>query len=363
MSGANPDAARFRHIVRQLQADKQDNPYDWNEPYDVREIERAGDIVFVDAYTTVTGADDRSSHYDISLREALHNWEVKHGVNKSLETQRKVPNTVKLFLNFLEVQDVSLQSVSRRDVYDFIEYLAQHYAKNTVSGHISRLKVVWELAKDRCDVTGDNPFHGHKMDGTSETKKYELFTPSELQALNKSLDEASKDRKLIFLLGLYTGARLSEICNIKAGNIMQAGDHYYYHIEKGKTKDATRNVPIPPELVADTLALREGLADDDLLFSVDSKTYSRWFSVLKSSLVDDSRKVFHSLRVGFSTALKRCDVHERYAAEILGHKRGETMSYGYYAKENEVHKLASEAAKAFSYIKFAWLTDKREEGR
>lgn len=356
LSGANPDAARFRHIVRQLQADKQDNPYDWNEPYDVREIERAGDTVFVDAYTTVTGANDSSSHYDISLREALHNWQVKHGINKSKETQRKVPNTVKLFLNFLEVQDVSLQSVSRRDVYDFIEYLAQHYAKNTVSGHISRLKVVWQLAKDRCDVTGDNPFHGHKMDGTSETNKYQIFTPSELREIYDLVTNDTNERRLIFMLALFTGARISEICSLKVANVMKAGDCYYYHIEKGKNKSATRNVPIPANLADDLLALCDSREPDELLFSLDGKAYSRWFSLTKSKVVGDQQKAFHSLRVGFATALKRCDVPERYAAEILGHSRGETMSYGYYAKENEIEKLSGEAQKAVDYIASNWLT-------
>lgn len=356
LSGANPDAARFRHFVRQLQADKQDSPDDWDAPYDIRQIERTGDTVFVDAYTTVSGANDKSLFYDITLREALHNWQEKYGINKSRETQRKVPQTVKLFLNFQEAQDISLQSISRRDVYDFIEYLAQLYSKNTVSGHISRLKVVWQLAKDRCDVLGDNPFHGHKMDGTSETIKYELFTPDELKALNKAMDDVSREKRLIFQLALYTGARLSEICGIRARNVLNAGKNYYYHIEKGKTKDATRNVPLPSELVADILAVREGLADDALLFSLDNKTYSRWFSKFKSAFVDNNRKVFHSLRVGFSTALKRCDVAERYAAEILGHKRGETMSYGYYAKENEIERLSLETRKAVEYILRNWLT-------
>ena len=158
------------------------------------------------------------------------------------------------------------------------------------------------------------------------------------------------------MLALFTGARISEICSLKVGNVMKAGGCYYYHIEKGKNKSATRNVPIPSSLADDVLALCGSREPDALLFSLDGKAYSRWFSLTKSKVVDDKQKAFHSLRVGFATALKRCDVPERYAAEILGHSRGETMSYGYYAKENEIEKLSGEAQKAVDYISSNWLT-------
>ena len=213
------------------------------------------------------------------------------------------------------------------------------------------------MAKDRSDVTGDNPFKGHEIYGTHDTEKYQMLEPDELQRLAKAVSSQSLEERLIFLLGLYTGARCGEICKLRVGDVMRKGDYLYYYIDKGKTNAATRNVPIPEHLHGYIETISKDRDEDESLFGLSEKDYGRTFSKLKLKTLGKSKgKAFHSLRVGFITALKRCDVRELHAAEICGHaKRGNTMSYGYYAKENEIKVLAEQCAKAVDYISKNWL--------
>ncbi len=59
---------------------------------------------------------------------------------------------------------------------------------------------------------------------------------------------------------------------------------------------------------------------------------TRWFSRIKiENISTDPAKCFHSFQVMFSTAMQRAEVIELKASTILGRKRGNTMTYGYYS--------------------------------
>jgi hypothetical protein len=58
-----------------------------------------------------------------------------------------------------------------------------------------------------------------------------------------------------------------------------------------------------------------------------------------------------------ATAFSRAGIDELTAAFILGHKGGRTMSYGYYAKADELHNLIEAVERAVDIIKRDWLTN------
>jgi integrase len=119
---------------------------------------------------------------------------------------------------------------------------------------------------------------------------------------------------------------------LQVKHVISEGDIYAIYIEKGKTDAATRVVPLTSELGGRLEVLAESKGDDDLLFEFDGKAISRWFSRLKIAHIStDTTKSLHSFRVMFSTAMQRAEVIELKAAAILGHKRGNTMTYGYYS--------------------------------
>ncbi len=84
----------------------------------------------------------------------------------------------------------------------------------------------------------------------------------------------------------------------------------------------------------------ENKEDDDFVIGIGSKTASRTFSNFKTKHVTtDGLKTFHSFRHMYITAMERAGVEENITAQIVGHERGKTMSYGYYSKGHELKKL------------------------
>lgn len=351
----NEDAKRFRNLVRELEAERQINS-DWDMPfYPDRLIERK-DFATLHAYETVKGKRNHSHLYAFTLKEAYADWLIRHGKNKTDETQRKVKQTLKEYLNFLDVDDFPIKEVTRRSAYEFLHHIEASKARTTCQAFMSRLKSLWEHAKDLGEVEGDNPFVGHNYTAQGEVKKKQMFEPTELRQLAEIMSLQSPTKRLYFFLALNTGCRLSELGNLRKKHLLEKAGVDYVFIEKGKTSSATRNVPIPTELAAELHKLAENIDDEHPLLGLQGKAYGRWFSVLKNKhITKDSTKSFHSFRGMFITALKRCDVPEYIAAEIVGHERGSTMSYGYYAKDNEIQKLYEHSKKAVEYIKREWL--------
>jgi hypothetical protein len=60
--------------------------------------------------------------------------------------------------------------------------------------------------------------------------------------------------------------------------------------------------------------------------------------------------------VRVATAFSRAGIDELTAAFILGHKGGKTMSYGYYAKADELYRLKDAVENSVKIAKCDWLT-------
>lgn len=351
----NDNAKRFRDLVREMKQEKQINP-DWDAWIDTDRLKARKDFVTLEAFETVNGKRDHSGLYAFSFREALAEWFKGLGLNKTKDTHIKMKQSVELFLEFHDVGDLPINQITRRMVYDFLKDLEQRKAKTTCQAHLSRLKMVWKHAKDLGEIEGDNPFSEHTYQGESEENKYQMFDSAELKKIITLMKDQSANYQLLVKLGIFTGCRISELCNVTKQNLIKLNGISYIFIEKGKTNSATRNVPLPDELAAELWREAEQLADDDPLLGLTGKAASRWFSNFKTSnITKDKTKAFHSFRVMFITALKRSDVSEYMSAEIVGHERGKTMSYGYYAKDSEIHKLHECTERAVAYIKTNWL--------
>jgi integrase len=351
----NPEAQKFRQLVREMSEAKKIS-IDWDAWIDTKELEDRNDQVTLDAYRTVNGKQDHSAFYAFSLRDALAEWFKGQGFNKTKETQNKTKQSVELFLEYHDLGDISISQITRRMAYDFLRDIELRNAKTTCQAHLSRLKMVWKHAKDLGEVEGDNPFAEHTYTGQSEDNKYQMFNSSELQKILALIAEQPAQYELLVKLGIFTGCRISELCDIKKRNLIKLGDISYVYIEKGKTSSATRNVPLHDEIAQQLWRLAEQLSDDDPILGLTGKSASRWFSNFKTNkITTDRTKAFHSFRVMFITALKRSDVSEYLSAEIVGHERGRTMSYGYYAKDSEIHRLYECTQSAVDYIKRNWI--------
>ncbi|WMN87124.1 site-specific integrase [Vibrio parahaemolyticus] len=256
-------------------------------------------------------------------------YTLKEGLNSRLarenkltsETVGKLTNSVERFLLFLKVPDVPLREIHKKQVVEYVEHLGLQYAHGTISAHLSRLKSVWVHAYKLGEVdTQTSPFCYHDLSkylGDESTKK-QLFSSCQLKQILQDSPDSVKD---LVRLGLFTGARIGDLC--KAYEEIIDGVRCMV-IKTGKTKAARRIVPLPSRL-----------HDISLPLGLEVKAAGRIFSRFKvASITNDRSRSFHSLRVHFISAAQRAHASEFNVAKAVGHKSGHTMSYGYYAREN-----------------------------
>ncbi|MGR3980098.1 tyrosine-type recombinase/integrase [Pseudoalteromonas sp. 1181_04] len=330
----SPDIGRqkFLEYVQEMNDRKEIDPVYWDEPYDVDKAETDGNIELIHAYTTVNGRKDQRHRYGIQLKESLVNWGNQRRKDISLDSINKAKKSVDGFLKHLGLYDIQLEDITKRHVNGYIEVLLTKYSTSTTRGYISRLRSIWNYCEQLSQVTTACPFDNHSFAGGTETIKKKSFTLQEINLIKEHISEEESTKQLLVKLAAFTGCRISELCNLQVKHLINEGDIDAIYIEKGKTDAATRIVPLTTELGERVREIAGSKDGDELLLELDGRSMSRWFSRIKTAHISkDTAKSFHSFRVMFSTAMQRAEVSELKAAAILGHKRGITMTYGYYS--------------------------------
>lgn len=201
----------------------------------------------------------------------------------------------------------------------------------------------------------------------------DIFTTEHLNTMFQSpgyLDD-SFDKPFKFwlpILGLYTGARLNELCQLRLEDIQDIDGIYSFVLQEDtgdksisiKSGAGHRMVPIHP-FVADGLNLK-GYVDHlrakgetrlfpELPYQNDNYGHkaSKWFSTFRHGCGLDSPKlVFHSFRHTLTDNLKQQLITETLIDELTGHTlQGETM--GRYGKKYRVDVLYNEAVLKVDY--------------
>ena len=207
----------------------------------------------------------------------------------------------------------------------------------------------------------------------------DIFTPNDLKRLFHSpgyKDDIFKKPYRFWLpvLGLYTGARLNELCQLRLDDIQTIDGIYAFVLneeEDGVTslKDKTisvksasgqRQVPIHP-FIANDLNL-EGYVEfmrskgetrlfPELPFINENYGHevSKWFGTYRRSVgVDSPKQNFHSFRHTLTDNLKQRLVPESLADELTGHV-STGISYGRYGKAYTLDVLYNEAVLKLDY--------------
>jgi integrase len=151
----------------------------------------------------------------------------------------------------------------------------------------------------------------------------------------------------LVLLGLFTGARLEELCQLAVADVrvelgVQVIDIHARNGNKLKNKSCARLVPLHPAIVsAGFLDYVAGLPATGKVFPglKLSKTRAKYSKAVGQAFVRLRRRLgltrkgltFHSLRHNVGQALDRASVRESDAARVLGHKHRE-VTFGVYSK-------------------------------
>nr|WP_277347618.1 site-specific integrase [Desulfovibrio piger] len=171
----------------------------------------------------------------------------------------------------------------------------------------------------------------------------EAFTQEDITLLfsPKTFTESSVKHPSFYwapLIGLYTGMRLEEICQLHCSDIRQEQNIWYidintdHHDKRLKNRNAFRKIPIHNDLLAYGFIKyvdKMKLNGQERLFPELRKTekcpkYGHMVSNFFSRYIErcgiTGKKSFHSLRHTFSDFFKRLNLHTDVFRQIFGHE-------------------------------------------
>jgi integrase len=247
-------------------------------------------------------------------------------------------------------------------------------SNKTRNKHLGTMSTVFEWAM-RHGYTDKNYAKGLTVAAQDEQTR-EIFTKEDLQKIISSDEyrrvKGKQFKKHAFfwvpLISMYTGARLSEICQLKVSDICEEEGIWYFAfcsdgMEVAKTKAAIRNVPVHEILIKFGLLnyLKfQKRRNEMLLFSELTKhskngygaQVSKWFNRylirvgVKDAEKDTNKKVFHSFRHTVIHHLQQKGVDEKRIKVMVGH---ETDELSYYQHEIGLKVLADEVVEKIDY--------------
>jgi integrase len=146
----------------------------------------------------------------------------------------------------------------------------------------------------------------------------------------------------LMILGLYTGARINELCQlrlidfikVKGVDVISVADEDEEGKVRAKNGNARRRVPIHSELIRLGLLRwvksRRAVGGTNLFDEIKpgrdghGQDPSKWFGRYRKrcGILETQSKVFHSFRSGFISQLMNADVSGPKIAGIVGHEIG-----------------------------------------
>ncbi|WP_454741367.1 DUF6538 domain-containing protein [Cupriavidus necator] len=197
-----------------------------------------------------------------------------------------------------------------------------------------------------------NPFAGMKYETKAVRKATatvrDAFTVDELNVLFASPVFVQGQRPAkgggeaaywLPLLGLFTGARLEDLCRLELGDVVERDGVWCLHLHDSKREQrlgvpaVLRYVPLHAELLRCgfllyVAAARQARGATGFLFAdlhtnqygQRSAVYSNWFNPYLDSVgLDDPRLVFHSLRHTFQHFSELSGSNDATIDELIGH--------------------------------------------
>jgi integrase len=312
-------------------------------------------------------------------KEILDRWATERGVvPKGKDTHRAVAEWF-----YARTERKPVERITRQDVLAFKDkLLAEGQTVSNTNMKLSRLRTLLGWAYQN-DLAPANVAEGIsvKVADSGKTKRLP-FALDELNAIFSSPVYAKGDRPKrgkgeaaywLPLLGLFTGARLEEIGQLRVFDVqrreypdqdgtMLAG--WFLHItedtdERGqsnriKNAASERLVPLHPELERlGFITYVEGLKDQqgrvfpDLVPNVYGRLTAKWGEWFGPYLrnvcgVTDKRKVFHSFRHTFKDYTRRAKMPEGIQRQLMGHAGKDVADD--YGSGYDLHSLAEAMA-------------------
>ena len=292
-------------------------------------------------------------------------------INYNTEVARK---NVKYYLvwlkRFLQATGKDFRYLTQQDIIRFRRWIGQQKGRNNKPLSAKTIRQLLSFIKSFYDFLEslgyNNPFkelptvmRKKLVPRVKSDKVPREFNDDELKAIFEYLKKANQDVLLACLISYATGARLNEVLNLKAEDVIVRGDKVLIIIRAGKgLRERISIVGVPVrngngEVLSDTLAMLNKLAKGMLLERVkkvkkgylfgDEVKRNRVRKNIQQTLYRLSRRLgievhFHNFRSNWGAKALAAGVPLEYVSHQLGHKYTSTTEK-YYAQVKDEYVI------------------------
>lgn len=256
-----------------------------------------------------------------------------HSKPATVIAYKNVAKEASHFLNNPFIQDIQLSDITRLQ-----EYLAKKNGPRTIDNKMAVLRTLFSFAKTQGYYFSENPAKDRKLLSQRDKEKsgFAIFEPEEVRQIFNSdfmtkAKEEDKDYFWTLMLGLYSGARISEITGLtkKQFRKSEAGINYIKIID-AKTVAGVRDIPLP-----------QILFDNGLQDFIDGKTRvfkyperlgkgsgnavgKKFKRHLLEVGIQREKLVFHSFRKFLNNSLLKAGMGYEPRCQVIGHEIEDT---------------------------------------
>lgn len=301
----------------------------------------------------------------VSLRDVFTRW--KASKPRSPDSIRACERALALFEK--RTGNTPVQNITRDQGDDFRAWL-QTLGSSSKTAHdrITWVKSLLVYAYRDLELINRQPWEGidikHRVENprkpwTDQQMKaffgLPLFTTYDLPSTVKAGADAAY---WIPLLGLYSGARIGELCQLRVVDVETTKDGTYFQVTEEadharvKTEAGVRRIPVHSELVRlgfldyveSVRAARSVSLWPSMRFRKEKPGayFSDWVNAFhKSETKDESAPVFHELRHTVRTALHAASVDRETIGLLLGHDTGLSEAERTYTHISDAQRSAA----------------------
>ena len=262
--------------------------------------------------------------------------------------------------------------LSDKSFEQVIEAAEETISITTFNNYVKNLSTVFGYAETEGYIA-NNPFKGLRVQQKQKANILRArFTNEDLSKIQRAIQQYRNTDKYyrywLPMLGMYTGARLNELCQLYLSDFVEIDGIQCIHFQAThddqslKTPTSERVIPIHSKLVdlglLDLVEQQRALGHERLFNMLSlhkqngySQAPSRWFAGLRTSLgFNDAecRKDFHSFRHTVADSLKQLGISEAVVGGVLGHTTG-GITFTRYGKDFSPKILVS----AIELLKFS----------
>ncbi len=275
----------------------------------------------------------------LSLRDLHMRWQAANQTSE--DSSRACLRAINLFESF--TGDVKIPQISRDMGDKFRSWLQQQ----PTSSKTARDRLVWvksllNYASEDLELIPKNPWRGLDIKAHTESPRQpwsdeslsKLFSHPIWKEQRMPLDKKAGATAAYWipLLGLYSGARCSELCQLRTDDIKKESGVWMMQINDGdptqriKTNAARRSIPLHAELLRlGFIQYSKSITQGSLWPKLPKREgkaggyFSQFFGELRAELGIPPSMSFHSFRHSARTNLVCAGVAEPIVDKLLGH--------------------------------------------